>query len=84
MVFLILFVCITAPARLAFTETDSVEWIILESAIDVMFFVDLVLNFFMAYHDEEFTLIDDRKVAPLFRKISLENRSELPANVVLH
>ena len=59
---LILFVCVTAPSRIAFADTDPLEWIIVDAIVDSLFFVDLVLNFFMAYHDEEFTLIDDRKV----------------------
>ena len=59
---LILFVCVTAPSRIAFSDTDPLEWIIMDAIVDTLFFVDLVLNFFMAYHDEEFTLIDDRKV----------------------
>ena len=59
---LILFVCVTAPARIAFTDTDNFEWIVIDAVVDSFFFIDLVLNFFMAYHDEEYTLIDDRKV----------------------
>ena len=74
---LILFVCITAPARLAFTDTDNLEWIIVDAIVDGLFFVDLVLNFFMAYHDEEFTLIEDRKVGIVLLKNNVENSTSL-------
>ena len=59
---LILFVCITAPWRLAFTEEDDLKWTVIGLVVDTFFLVDLVLNFFTAHHDEEYNLIDDRKV----------------------
>ena len=52
----------TAPWRLAFTEEDDLKWTIIGIVVDSFFLVDLVLNFFTAYHDEEFNLVDDRKV----------------------
>ena len=59
---MLLCVCIITPARIAFTDTDDLDWIIVGIFFDLLFTIDLVLNFFMAYHDEEFNLIDDRKV----------------------
>ena len=59
---LILFVCITAPWRLAFTDEDDLKWIIIGGIVDLIFLADLILNFFTAYHDEEYNLVDDRKV----------------------
>ena len=54
--------CVITPARIAFTEADDLTWVIVGLLFDLLFTIDLVLNFFMAYHDEEFNLIDDRKV----------------------
>jgi hypothetical protein len=34
---------------------------VIESIVDVIFFIDLVLNFFFAFYDETDELIDDRK-----------------------
>ena len=59
---LIFFVCVAAPWRLAFTEEDDLPWIIIGIVVDSFFLVDLIINFFTAYHDEEFNLVDDRKV----------------------
>ena len=59
---LIVFVCITAPWRLAFTDEDDIPWTVVGACVDFFFLVDLVINFFTAYHDDEFNLIDDRKV----------------------
>ena len=61
---LILFVCVTAPARIAFTEEDNLAWMAIGLAIDSFFLIDLVLNFFTAYHDEEYNLVDSRRVSP--------------------
>ena len=58
---LILFVCVTTPARIAFTDEDDNTWTIINIVIDTLFLIDLVLNFFSAYHDEELNLIDGRK-----------------------
>ena len=67
---LILFVCVTAPWRLAFTDEDDLAWMIIGGIVDFFFLVDLVINFFTAYHDEEFNFIDDRKVTRVTSFIS--------------
>ena len=58
---LILFVCVTTPARIAFLEDDDFAWTLTSACVDTFFLVDLVLNFFSAYHDKQLNLIDDRK-----------------------
>ena len=63
--FFILFICVTAPWQLAFTDEEDLLWLLIGVVVDLFFTADLVLNFFMAYHDEEFNLIDKRKVRPL-------------------
>ena len=59
---LILFVCVTAPWRLAFTDEDDLAWMIVGGIVDLFFLADLVINFFTAYHDDEFNFVDDRTV----------------------
>ena len=54
-------VSLTTPARIAFTENDTIGWVITDSLVDFVFLLDLVLNFFFAYYDDEFMLVDDRK-----------------------
>ena len=62
-ILVLLAVCVITPARVAFTDEDDLTWAIVGFLFDLLFGIDLVLNFFMAYHDEEFNLIDDRKVS---------------------
>ena len=54
-------VCLFTPANIAFTDGDSLAFIIANSIVDFVFLIDLVLNFFFAYYDDEFWLVDDRK-----------------------
>ena len=72
--------CVTAPWRLAFTDEDDIAWTVVGACVDVFFLVDLVINFFTAYHDDEFNLVDNRKVS--FVPNPAENRLELLANMV--
>ena len=60
---LILFVCITGPARIAFSDEDTLAWLVIGLFVDSFFLIDLILNFFTAYHDEEYNLVDSRKVS---------------------
>ena len=73
---MLLSVCVITPARIAFTDADDLTWVIVGLLFDLLFTIDLVLNFFMAFHDEEFNLIDDRKVR-LLRLHHLDNREDL-------
>ena len=59
---MLLFVCIAAPTRIAFSDEDNLTWTVIDGIVDTLFLIDIVLNFFFAYHDDEYNLIDDRKV----------------------
>lgn len=49
---ILLFTAIMTPYRIAFYDIDTLEWIIVDTVIDLFFGIDLVLNFFMAYYNE--------------------------------
>ncbi len=57
----LIFTAFVSPYRIAFVTVDTTPWIVIESIVDVIFFIDLVLNFFFAFYDETDELIDDRK-----------------------
>ena len=59
-----MFTAIVTPYRIAFYETDALEWQIIDYLIDILFGFDIVLNFFTAYYkdNDDVTLIDDLKV----------------------
>jgi hypothetical protein len=53
-----------APFNLAFSdELDLIMWYVyLNYTIDIIFFFDIMVNFNLAYQDETFTTIDDRRI----------------------
>ena len=62
---MIVFTAMVTPYRIAFYETDALEWQIIDYIIDILFAVDIVLNFFTAYYkdNDEVTLIDNLRVS---------------------
>lgn len=58
---ILVFTCISMPYRIAFVETDTFSWEILNAIIDVFFGIDIILTFNSAYYNDNFILIDDRK-----------------------
>ena len=54
---------LTGGIIIAFSnEGTSTPWLITESIIDFTFLIDIVINFFTAYYNSEYFLIDDKKV----------------------
>jgi hypothetical protein len=50
------------PYSLAFPNNKTLGLVVLENFINILFTIDIVLNFFSAYLDENFAIIDDYKV----------------------
>jgi hypothetical protein len=53
---------IVTPFRIAFYDIDTLGWILFDIMVDLVFFLDIILNFFTAYFDFEDTLVKDRRV----------------------
>ena len=50
------------PWRMAFIETTLWDdWFIAELVIDMLFFIDVIVNCVSAYYDNEGTLVVDRR-----------------------
>lgn len=39
------------PYRISFYDLDDTTWVVIDSLVDGIFCIDMVLNFFMAYYD---------------------------------
>ena len=50
---------------LTVADDDDTTWTVIGGIVDLFFLGDLVINFFTAYHDEEFNFIDDRRVTSI-------------------
>ena len=60
---ILLISCITTPFRIAFGGIeDPLEWVIINATIDILFLIDIFVNFFSAYYDAEFQIVEDRKL----------------------
>ncbi|CDW86372.1 cation channel family protein [Stylonychia lemnae] len=53
---------ITLPYAIAFLDQPTEDWLIINTIVDCIFLVDIVVNFYSAYMDKEYEMIDDRKV----------------------
>ncbi len=53
------------PFRIAYVDEDSMVYTIAENMINGLFFIDMILNFFMAYFDSNKEIVISRKVIQL-------------------
>ena len=49
----LIFSCIVTPFRIAFTEKDDIPWIVINFTIDIIFFMDVIVNFNSIIIDED-------------------------------
>lgn len=63
--FLVIFSCVVTPWRLAFVESDDTFWwIVQDSLIDILFLIDIIVNFFTVYTNQfEDYEVDRKKIA---------------------
>jgi hypothetical protein len=59
---ILIFSAITTPFRIAFSETDDLEWTIINYTVDSTFFIDIIICFMSAFEDENEELVYDRCV----------------------
>lgn len=62
MAMLIAISCIITPYYLAFPDAYTVFNYYFDNCSNIIFVTDLVMCFFTSYHDEDYKIIDDRKV----------------------
>lgn len=62
MTILLLFTAINTPYRISFVETDDITWDIVDILTDFTFAIDIIINFFSAYQDENEEIIHNRAV----------------------
>jgi hypothetical protein len=48
------------PYKIAFVDFESLEWVVIEQAVDVIFIIDIFVNFFSAYLNRDDDLITHR------------------------
>ena len=62
MVLALIFTAIYIPIRIAYLENISTGLLIVEFAVDGIFILDLALNFFSAYYEQDKRLITNNRI----------------------
>jgi hypothetical protein len=57
----LIFSSLTIPYRVAFVDSDTTSWKIVNSIVDGCFFIDILVIFNSAYYNEDYELIESRK-----------------------
>ena len=57
----LIFTCCVTPFRIAFIEEDTYTWQVINTVVDFLFLIDIIIIFNTAVQDENFELIDNRK-----------------------
>lgn len=57
---ILIFTAVTTPYRIAFVDTDSLGWVVVNYIIDSCFFIDIIMCFVTGIEDENEELIHDR------------------------
>lgn len=61
MIFLLVYTLLVLPPRLAFDDETNINWFYADIITDCLFFVDIIINFMLAYEDQNGVLVVDRK-----------------------
>jgi len=84
-----LYACSTTPYVIAFQASDErtpLGWLISDTIVDFLFFIDMILNFFMAYYDSEYRLVDSRRtiaVSYLKSWFAIDVAAVIPFDLIL-
>ena len=54
---ILIFTCMSTPYLISF-EAETCAWVITNYSIDTCFFIDIIFNFFQAYYNEDFKIVD--------------------------
>ena len=67
---LLMITCILTPLYVAFPSLFTREIQILDNTMNGIFMIEIILNFFYVFYDEDFIIIDDSKVSKCFSNLS--------------
>ena len=58
---LLVYTCTITPYRICLVDNDSTAWLYTDFVIDILFFLDFLINLFLAYYDKEMTLVTSHR-----------------------
>ena len=60
MTILLVFSCLVTPVQIALFENMSKTWHVVNYTIDILFLIDIFVNFNLASYNDDMDIIDDR------------------------
>ena len=58
-----MYTCCMVPYSIAFASVDEMYVVAaIDLTLNMAFFIDIILNFFSAFYDSEYTIVDSHKV----------------------
>ena len=54
---LLIYIATVTPYNISFVDEENMFWYVLDLVIDGLFFIDIIVNCFSAYFDEEYNII---------------------------
>jgi hypothetical protein len=84
---MLIYSAIVTPYRIAFVDSDEILYTIIDFTIDFSFFIDMILNFFSAYIDNEDNIITKRhKIINHYLStwFVIDLMSIIPINIILN
>lgn len=85
MLFIIIFLSITVPYRIAFEDVAPPAWFYTDTVLDFLFIIDLILNFFSAIeNDNGEVIVDHKKIALLYLRgwFLIDLTSSIPITLI--
>ena len=83
-----MYAAIIMPYKVAFVDYENFAWDIFDYCVDIMFFLDVIVNLLTSYYDNEENLVTDRKVTIKsilikFLKIKFQFKKKIIKNYIL-
>ena len=58
---LLIYTATVTPYNISFVDEENMFWYVLDLVIDGLFFIDIIVNCFSSYFDEEYNIITNHK-----------------------
>ena len=85
MLIVIIFLSISVPYRIAFEDMAPLYWVYIDTVLDFLFIIDMILNFFTAIENDNGDIIIDRKKIALLYLYSwfmIDLTSSIPITLI--
>ena len=69
---------------MAFIQNMTLDLILIDQIMNLLFFIDIILTFFAAYVDQDFNIVDDHHVFFTFINLFIDSCYEISIRMVFN